>query len=249
MPFRSIASGVWFSTTIHSTGLSFRGVRNAGIPKPAPHFFTPGSRRHAAFAADAARTGHLRPVLHLDRILYVGINAGYAYGRSNWTDTVSLVSTGNFNVTGSQAGGTLGYNMQAGNIVFGLETDLDWSGVKGSTMTNCLLTCETKNTWLGTACGRIGYAFDSFLPFFGGGMAYGGLRSPTAPAARPPPPRSAGRLVGGVEYAFVGGWSAKLEYIYVDLGKASCNTTCTGGNPFDVKFNANIMRAGLNYKF
>ncbi len=138
--------------------------------------------------------------------------------------------------------------MQAGNIVFGLETDLDWSGIKGSTTTNCAVSCETKNTWLGTARGRIGYAFDRFLPYIGGGMAYGGLRVSDGGASASAT-KIGWALGGGMEYAFMGGWSAKLEYIYVDLGKARCDAACSGANPFDVKFNANIMRAGINYKF
>ena len=53
----------------------------------------------------------------------------------------------------------------------------------------------------------------------------------------------------GVEYAFVTNWSAKVEYLYADLGKATCGTACSGGAPFDVDFKTSIIRAGLNYKF
>jgi len=54
----------------------------------------------------------------------------------------------------------------------------------------------------------------------------------------------------GVEYAFMGNWSAKLEYLYVDLGSATCGmATC--GFPADesINFKANLVRAGLNYRF
>ena len=52
----------------------------------------------------------------------------------------------------------------------------------------------------------------------------------------------------GVEYAFLGAWSAKLEYLYVDLGKTACGSaSCVGG--VDVTFKTNIVRAGLNYRF
>ena len=90
-------------------------------------------------------------------------------------------------------GGTLGYNMQFGSAVFGVEADIDWSGVKGSTTTNCPLGCETKNTWFGTARGRIGYAFDRFLPYFTGGAAFGDIQAERRRAsAAPPRPSSAG---------------------------------------------------------
>ena len=66
---------------------------------------------------------------------YVGINAGYGFGHSKWTDTVTQVSTGSFNVKGPLVGGTVGYNLQLGGFVFGLEGDFDWSNIKGSTTT------------------------------------------------------------------------------------------------------------------
>ena len=54
---------------------------------------------------------------------------------------------------------------------------------------------------------------------------------------------------GGLEYAFLNNWSAKLEYLYVDLGTATCGAGCSTTNPFDVTFSTQIVRGGLNYKF
>ena len=50
----------------------------------------------------------------------------------------------------------------------------------------------------------------------------------------------------GLEYAFLSNWSAKIEYLYVDLGSFN-----TGPAPLvnNVNFKENIVRAGLNYKF
>ena len=55
----------------------------------------------------------------------------------------------------------------------------------------------------------------------------------------------------GVEYAMWSNWSVKLEYLYVDLGKFDCGVSCTGvaGSSDNVSFNANVVRAGLNYRF
>ena len=53
---------------------------------------------------------------------------------------------------------------------------------------------------------------------------------------------------GGLEYAFKGAWSAKVEYLYADLGKASCDVA-TCGTANDVTFKTNLVRAGLNYHF
>jgi len=55
-------------------------------------------------------------------------------------------------------------------------------------------------------------------------------------------------LGAGVEYAFLGAWSAKVEYLYTDLGKVTCPAgTCAVDN--DIKFKANLVRVGLNYRF
>ena len=56
-----------------------------------------------------------------------------ASASSQWTDTVTRISTGKFNISGGLVGGTAGYNVQFGTVVFGLEGDIDWSDIKGST--------------------------------------------------------------------------------------------------------------------
>lgn len=61
----------------------------------------------------------------------------------------------------------------------------------------------------------------------------------------------------GVEWAFAENWTAKVEYLYVDLGNANatCSTAfCTGNNggapvPVNVSLTENLVRAGVNYKF
>ena len=78
--------------------------------------------------------------------LYVGVNGGGAWGRSSWD------STGSFDVTGGLVGGTLGYNLQMGPAVWGIEGDLDYSAAKGSAACGAG-TCESAMTWLGTARG------------------------------------------------------------------------------------------------
>ena len=120
--------------------------------------------------------------------------------------------------------------------------------MKGSTTTNCPAGCETKNDWMGTARGRIGYAgWNNLLPYITGGAAFGNIKatSGTASVAK----TNVGYALGaGLEYAFLGAWSAKVEYLYADLGKVMCPAgTCGVDN--DIKFKANLVRVGLNYRF
>ena len=120
--------------------------------------------------------------------------------------------------------------------MFGLEGDIDWSNIKGSITTTCLGTCQTSNNWLGTARGRVGYAFDRFLPYLTAGAAFGDVKGSVAGVGSFSETKVGWAGGAGLEYAFIDNWSAKLEYLYVDLGKATCNATCSGGDPFDVTF-------------
>ena len=179
--------------------------------------------------------------------VYVGLNAGYGFGHSKWTDTVTQFSTGSFNVKGPLAGGTIGYNLQLGGFVVGLEGDFDWSNIKGST-TQCIGTCQTSNNWLGTARGRIGYAFDRFLPYFTAGAAFGDVKGTVVGVGEFKATKVGWTGGVGAEYAFMDNWSTKIEYLYVDLGKTTCSVTC-GADPISVTFKSSIVRAGVNYKF
>jgi outer membrane immunogenic protein len=171
---------------------------------------------------------------------YIGINGGGGWGRSN--DSAPFAS-GNFNTKGAVVGGTLGYNYQMGQTVFGLEGDLDWSGIRGSTTCGVVFNCETRNDWLGTARGRIGYAFDRFMPFVTGGLAVGDIKNSVAGVGSSTSTKAGWALGGGIEAALSGPWTAKVEYLYADLGRGS---SILGS---DTRFNTNLVRAGINYRF
>ncbi len=141
--------------------------------------------------------------------MYVGINAGYGFGHSKWTNTTTGATTGDFDVNGGVIGGTVGYNVQLSNMVVGLEADIAWSNIKGSTTTNCAGPCETSNNWLGTARGRIGYAFDRFLPYITAGAAFGDIKG-TIGVGRFTETQVGWTAGLGVEYAFLGNLSRQL---------------------------------------
>jgi outer membrane immunogenic protein len=198
-----------------------------------------------SFAADLPRPSYKAPVYVAPFSslsgFYVGNNGGYAFGKSSWT------GTGDFNVNGALVGGTVGYNLQTGVWVFGAEGNFDYSWVKGSTVITCPGGCETRLTWLATARGRIGYAWDRWLPFITGGAAFGSEKATFAGVSESK--TQIGWTVGaGVEYAFMGSWSVKGEYLYVDLGKWSCSAA-TCGVVSDAAHKTHIARAGLSYRF
>jgi len=173
---------------------------------------------------------------------YVGINGGAGWGHSNW----DAYGTG-FNTSGGLVGGTVGYNYQMGQVVLGLEGDGDWSGLRGSG-TCAGLSCETHNNWLATARGRVGYAFGRVMPYVTGGGAFGDIKSSLAGFSSQTTTQAGWTLGGGAEVAIAGPWTAKIEYLYVDLGKAGCGAAACGV-PTNVNFTSNIVRAGINYRF
>jgi outer membrane immunogenic protein len=178
---------------------------------------------------------------------YAGINGGGGFGHSDWDNGFG---TAGFDTSGGLVGGTVGYNFQMNRVVFGLEGDVDYSTIKGDTNSGiCVgIVCETRNEWLGTARGRIGYAFDRVMPYLTAGGAFGDVKMTRAGVGSETDTRAGWTAGGGVEVGIAGPWSAKLEYLYVDLGKANCSlATC--GVATDVDFNANVVRAGINYHF
>jgi len=175
---------------------------------------------------------------------YLGANGGGGWGHSFWNN-----STTGINLSGGQAGGTVGYNQQLGSIVFGVEGDGDWSGFKETNTTpGCPGGCTTSDTWLSTVRGRIGYAFDRVMPYATGGLAVGDIRAATPGFAGGTSTNAGWTLGGGVEVALPGNWSAKAEYLRVDLGGFNC-TGCGAAPGNHVSLQENVFRAGVNYHF
>ncbi|HXZ16087.1 MAG TPA: TonB-dependent receptor [Roseiarcus sp.] len=130
--------------------------------------------------------------------------------------------------------------------------------------------------YLGTVRGRLGLlATPSLLVYSGGGLAYGGVNFSTTYSSvdaagfygvgTGSSSYSNARLgwtgVGGLEWMFAPRWSAKLEYAFYDLGTATTHTVVVGPNTTtgatgyayaastSLRFNSNLVRAGLNYHF
>ncbi len=176
---------------------------------------------------------------------YFGANGGGGWGHSFWS-----ANTTGLGLSGGQAGGTAGYNWQTGNVVIGLEGDVDWSGLNGTRTTpGCPDGCTTSDTWLSTVRGRLGYSFDRVMPYVTGGLAVGDIRAATPGLAGGETTNAGWTVGGGLEVALPGNWTAKAEYLWVDLGKFNCGAGC-GASPTDnVSLQGNVFRAGVNYHF
>ena len=188
---------------------------------------------------------------------YLGANAGYSFGKSSQRDAVA-VADGDYHIKGAMIGGAVGYNWQVQNYVYGLEADASFASIAGSSSI-CGMDphlCGTKSDALGSLRARGGMAIDSTLIYATGGLAVARIKAYDAGFALPSPVAgesgSAVRLgwtVGaGVEQKLDAHWSVKAEYLYASFARASY-FTLTGYSPEKVDMSANIVRAGVNYKF
>jgi len=207
-----------------------------------------------SFAADLPRPAYKVPIVPYVAPFswtgfYVGLNGGYAWGDADVSNTFGSFTTGTQD--GWLIGGTLGYNLQTGNWVWGLEGDFDYALIKGNTSNtlSCGVgSCTVEDTWFATLRGRIGYAFGRWLPYFTGGGAFAGLKVTPAGGTDSTDTTTGWTLGAGIEYAFLGAWSAKLEYLYADLGKATCEASVCGVST-DIEPKVNVVRVGINYRF
>jgi outer membrane immunogenic protein len=146
---------------------------------------------------------------------YAGINGGYGFGRSDFS---SPFASGSFDTSGGLVGGTLGYNYQLGQAVFGIEGDIDASWIEGDTACGGP-SCEVKNNWLSTVRGRLGYAAGRFMPYVTGGCAFGDIKTSVSDIGSANETKAGWTVGGGIETGLSGPWSAKLEHLYADLGR------------------------------
>jgi outer membrane immunogenic protein len=124
-------------------------------------------------------------------------------------------------------------------------------------------TTSQKIDWFGTVRGRAGVLVDpKVLVYATGGLAYGEVKTSETVGIVPTVFSSTTTNVGwtigaGVEGVLGGNWTAKLEYLYIDLGKASGTyttpLTALGGgfltSSYSSRITDNVLRVGVNYKF
>ena len=187
---------------------------------------------------------------------YIGGNVGYGWGNADFDNLTGL----SWNQDGFFGGGQIGWNWQAPGSpwVWGIEVDSQWANMKDSaTFVGGGATANvwSELTYFGTARGRVGYAWDRAMFYATGGVAWGtnevgaSVAAPGFFAAGSASSTHVGWTVGaGVEWALLDNWSAKVEYLYLDLGNESyLGGPAAGG--FNVDLDAHTVKVGLNYRF
>jgi outer membrane immunogenic protein len=169
---------------------------------------------------------------------------------------------------GGLAGGQIGFNYQTGMLVFGIEAEGFWSGMK-ATQDQFFLSGPVGNTWSGAAsvknkweydvAGRFGIALERALIYGKAGWVFGGFDWYASNIFLDSNQGSAtldGLLIGlGLEYAFTNNWTAKFEYDYLGFNakNASFTSSCPTCTPFtfthNVSADKHIFKVGFNYLF
>lgn len=264
------------ATTTYAADLPRRAVPPAPVAAPLPTFTWSG--------------------------LYAGVNAGFAQGRDTLkdlgsSDVASALGADKINLKdqGFAGGGQVGYNYQLtpGNgVVVGVEGDAQYvalhrkrsvqsnpeiptDGLSGLGFTDRdKFTAESTTNGLYTIRGRAGYAFDRFLVYGTGGVAFGDIRTRAVYTTEEltyhdqvlvgtyPESRKAFRLSGiqtgyaaggGIEYALpqhgdtTNAVTIRVEYLHYDLGHRTINVDSVTKPKATAQ--GDLVRAGLNYKF
>lgn len=175
---------------------------------------------------------------------YIGAQAGYAWGRSNNGVPADRPK-------GWLLGGYAGYNVQLDNspVVFGVETDFNWSDVDDKVNVLRGLSFKQETKWEGATRARVGYAFDHFLVYGAGGVAYAKRElKVSVPGASASDSKTAVGWTagGGVEAAVTDNIVTRVEYRYVDYGTDSFSLA-GGGGKTDLR--EHRVLGGVAYKF
>ncbi len=232
------AAGLALTTMMNGPLAPTAGAADLGAPLPPPQFYEPGLPSPLIWSG-----------------FYLGLQAGYGWGQ---TKAVTRFPVGpveerfSYSTSGFVGGGHAGFNWQSGNLVFGLESDIEGSGIEGSGHGNLGGRHKLRTDWLGSFRGRLGFAQDNVLFYATGGFAYGGVSVTRTIAGvnykASDNWRTGWTAGGGVEYAFTPTATVRLEYRYTDLGQTNFNnSTVFFADRSDITSNA--VRGGVSFRF
>lgn len=191
---------------------------------------------------------------------YFGLQAGYSFGtvETSSSPTIGAYDT-DYDFDHFVGGVTAGYNHQFGNWVAGVEIDASFTDAEESVIAGSGEEFQSDLDWLATARVRLGYAFDNILVYgtAGGAAAETDDQIDTALGLLNERRSRKGWTAGaGFEWAFSENWTAKGEYLYVDLGEETVSENLPGidfddptVNSVDFEHTYHLGRVGVNYRF
>lgn len=188
---------------------------------------------------------------------YIGGHAGLVTGETTGDLGLpaGLLNT-DYSLNGALYGAQIGYNLQYGGTVFGIEASWSGADIQGNTACVVLLECRRNIDSIATVVGRLGLAVDRSLLYVMGGVAWADVDTSVSIVGFPIASASethVGWVAGlGFEYAFSNRISTRVEYSHIDLGSETHNLTVVGGVippiPDKVDVRVDTIRLGVNIK-
>ena len=243
---------------------------NAFAADPAPAAAPPPPASNPAPAPLPAKAAATAAPAYSWTGCYVGLSGGDNRGDSEHIAQsgagTGLTITGNLKMADSGiAGGSIGCDYQIEKTVMGFENSASWTGLRGSTNDvppfDLAATSSTRQNWIDTLTGRIGYAMDRFLIYGTAGATFAGTTvtgsDPSGSVSESQPRAGLAVGVGGEWAAWVASWGDvrfRLEYMHADFGTRQYFSSPTALGPLtvatrDVKLTDDIVRAGVNVRF
>jgi outer membrane immunogenic protein len=198
---------------------------------------------------------------------YAGIQAGYGWGKSKFSDPSgtafappgqSVTETPQGGLIGGQAGCDYQF---AGRWVAGIEIADAYADIRRGGLTDPFFDSKSefdaRTNNLGSVTGRVGYGWDRVLLYGKGGAAwshniydvnkaFGAVITDFSGSDT----RFGWTAGAGIEWAFAGNWSAKVEYNHYDMGSATLNLVGGGATlPTTIKQTFDTATIGVNYRF
>jgi high affinity Mn2+ porin len=188
---------------------------------------------------------------------YVGGHVGYGRGRANTTLSDPAPSGGSNSFGGLFGGAQFGYNyLLTSRVLLGVEADISFPNYLSAddvaaSRTGAASDVAHKIDYIATLRGRLGYAFDRWMVYGTGGLAWTQARFEQTPGVSDDQNEILRRLTGwtagaGAEVAIAPRWTTRIEYLYSRFGSASA--TFPSGTRYGSAFDIHTLRLGLNWK-
>lgn len=188
---------------------------------------------------------------------HVGVNGTYVSSETRWDQGPGVfVNDGSNRGSGFFGGAQLGYDIQTGHWVFGVEAQGDWGELSGQhvSIINAPNIDRAKIDAFGLFTGRVGYAFDNTLFYAKGGGAvvhnkYSVLDGNELLLANASDTRWGAAAGAGLEVAFSNNWSAAVEYVHAFLDRHTLAFAPAGFGPYNIRQDVDLVSFHVNYRF
>lgn len=187
--------------------------------------------------------------------LYVGVHGGFGWSDADWNFSASTLSHSGY---GGVLGGQIGYNIQAGSAVLGLEGDYSGAWLGGADpCPNPAWGCHHDVNSLASFRARLGFTVNDNRTLIYGtaGAAWADTTFSAQDAANTPFGSSVSRTKqgwvagAGVEHMLTQHLSARFEYLYYGFDGIHAPAGTLDTSPTKLDLSSQVLRFGLNYKF